>query len=180
MKTNLKQRGLKLALAFAFVLGATAGGQAFAAATSANTSAEVAEPIAIALVTGTSLDFGAFLPHATIADTVKISTAGVRSKAGTAVTLVSSPVGRAQFNVTGAQDASYSISVTDNDLTSGANTMALTPVWDTTSGASTNPTTGTLDGTGKQSIYVGGDLAVGAAQVAGVYSGTVTVTVDYQ
>ncbi len=40
-------------------------------------------------------------------------------------------------------------------------------------------TTGTLDGAGTQSLFVGGTLTVAAAQVPGVYTGTVIATVEY-
>jgi hypothetical protein len=38
---------------------------------------------------------------------------------------------------------------------------------------------GTLSGTGTQSFYVGSTLHVAAAQPAGLYSGSFTVTVNY-
>jgi hypothetical protein len=181
MKTNLKQRGLKLALASAFVLGATAGGQAFAVTGQATTSADVAAPIKITLTTGTALDFGAFLPAAT-AGTLTVYTDGTRDPAPTGgVALVTSPTDAAEFLVEGAPDAGFSITVAASTLTGPGTAMTLAPKWDVTTGAAvgTNPASSTLSSTGAKTIYVGGTLSVGASQVAGAYSGTVDVTVEY-
>lgn len=59
--------------------------------------------------------------------------------------------------------------------------MALTKTSDLTGADVTtgNVANGTLTVGGTQSIYVGGMLSVAAAQAAGVYTGDVTVTVEY-
>ena len=46
--------------------------------------------------------------------------------------------------------------------------------------ASLTPSTGTITLAGGDSFSVGGTLNVGANQADGAYSGTFTVTVDYQ
>ena len=46
----------------------------------------------------------------------------------------------------------------------------------TTSG---NVTGGALSGAGAQSVFIGATLTVGAAQIAGEYSGNILVTVEY-
>lgn len=56
-------------------------------------------------------------------------------------------------------------------LSSGGNTMAI--------GSFTNNSGGSLSG-GTDSFNVGATLTVGASQAAGSYSGTYTVTVNYQ
>ncbi|SEL50095.1 protein of unknown function [Halomonas daqiaonensis] len=59
--------------------------------------------------------------------------------------------------------------------------MALAKISDLTGtgGASADVLTGTLSAAGDQTIYLGGTLSVGAAQVAGNYSGVVSATVEY-
>ena len=66
-------------------------------------------------------------------------------------------------------------------LTGAGTPMALTQVSDLTGagGAASLIATGTLSAGGPQSIYIGGTLAVGANQVAGAYTGTISATVDY-
>ena len=56
--------------------------------------------------------------------------------------------------------------VTTSDLTGGNVTTG-------------NVATGTLTAGGTQSIFVGGTLTVSATQVAGTYTGAVTLTVEY-
>ncbi len=58
--------------------------------------------------------------------------------------------------------------------------MAFTTVSDLVGGAITsgNVTSGVLTA-GTQSIHVGGELVVGAAQAAGTYTGSVSATVEY-
>lgn len=134
-------------------------------------SATVIAPIAIA--TTTNMNFGRFA--AGTGGTVIISTAGVRSKTG-GVTLITtgSTVSQAVFNVTGQASATYSILLpTTVNLTSGANTMALG------SFVSNPATTGTLSTTGAQVLNVGATLTVAANKPAGAYTGSFTVTVDY-
>lgn len=178
-KLNLKQHGLKLAMASAFVLGSVAmSGQALAATAQATTAATVITPIGI--TKAVDIEFGSFAPGA--GGTVTVSTSGARTGSGVVLSAVTATPAAAKFDVTGTGSATYAISYSNTVLThtNTVDTMALALVSDLTAGNATTGTaaTGTLTA-GAQSIYVGGVLTVGAAQVAGAYSGTVDVTVEY-
>ncbi len=141
----------------------------------ATASATIITPIAIANTT--DMDFGNISVSAT-PGTVILSPAGARSTTG-GVTLpaVTGTVTSAAFAVTGQASFTYSITVpaAATTITSGANTMTV-DTW------TSNPTpTGTLDGTGSQTLSIGATLNVAAGQAAGTYiSGTpFTVTVNY-
>ena len=106
---------------------------------------------AIAITKTGDLDFGAVIPAAGT-DTV---TAAV-------------------FEVSGNGNAIYIITLPASaTVTSGANSMTVDKF-------KSNPLgTGTLDATGNDSFTVGATLNVGASQVAGTYTGTFSVSVDY-
>jgi hypothetical protein len=144
----------------------------WAATGTGTASATVIQPIAISQTTG--LDFGKFSATGTVG-TVVMSTAGARSATG-GVSLSSMAAGAAAaFVVTGEPNATYTITLpaTPATLTSGANTM-------TADTFTSNPVgTGTLTGAGTQTINVGATLNVGATQAPGTYTGTYSVTVDY-
>lgn len=141
----------------------------------ATTSATVVTPIAIAQAQ--NLSFGEFA--AGTGGTVVLTTGGAASPTGDVV-LTGGTTTAAQFTVTGQTGATFSISVTDNDLThtDTVTTMAFATTHDLDATSQNNPASGTLTG-GTQTLYVGGTLTVGNAQTVGVYSGTVTATVNY-
>ena len=168
--------GFKLA---ALVLATCAAGSAIAATATANSTSTIVTPIAIAKTA--DLSFGSFASGGA-AGTVTVSPNGSRAFGGGAVA-AGGTVTAAQFNVTGQAGLTYSISFagTPTSLSDGSShTMAFSTVSDTTASAITsgNVTAGTLTG-GAQTIFVGGALTVGANQVAGTYSGTISVAVDY-
>jgi hypothetical protein len=142
---------------------------------SGNISATVSSAIAIANTT--DLLFGRFSVSPTNAGTVVINTAGSRSVTS-GVTGITSTVQAGNFNVSGDANAAYTITLpADGTVTltnqSGPGTM---PVSTFTS----NPgSTGTLDGSGAQSLKVGATLNVSAAQTPGNYTGTYLVSVTY-
>jgi hypothetical protein len=180
MKTQfLKQSALRFAIASAFAVGSLAGVNAVAATASSTATSTVIAPIAV--TAGAVLSFGRFSVLA-VGGTVDVDTDNTLSKTG-GVTLGTGATGTAaQFDVTG--DANNTYSITHGGaavLTSGANTMALTKVSALTaaSGTSGNVATGTLSGAGAQTVFVGGSLAVAASQPAGTYTGSVSVTVEY-
>ena len=164
----------KMGLAVLTVLTTTlAGHQAFAATATGNASASVITPIAISETS--ALAFGKI--DASTGGTVTVSTGGVRSKTG-AVVLVStgSTQNQGTFHVTGAGSSTYSITLPADgvvNLSDGAShTMAVNTFVSNPSG------TGTLS-SGAQDVNVGATLIVASAQVAGNYSGTYSVSVDY-
>lgn len=167
----------KLFIAAIAVMGFSA--DAFAqqsSSASANTSATIIQPIAITKTT--DLSFGNVAVHTTNAGTVELATTGSRT-AGGGVTLpaTTGTVSAAEFDVTGAANYTYSItlpsSVTlddNNSHTMTVNTFVSNPA-----------TTGTLDGSGEQTIAVGATLNVAGGQAPGTYESDTDfqVTVNY-
>jgi spore coat protein U-like protein len=180
MKRNFIQaRSLtKLALIAALTAaGVVSSSGASAAAATATASGTVVSPIAIAVAT--NLAFGSFAPGA--GGTVTVDTGGTRAASGP-ILMGAGASSAARFNITGQAGLTYSIVHSGTTvLSNGANTMALTKFSDLAgvNGTSGTATTGTLDGAGAQSLFVGGTLTVAANQVAGVYTGTVIATVEY-
>jgi hypothetical protein len=179
-KSTLAVRPFKLAL-HASLLLAAAGVTTYASAASAtaNASASVITPISV--TSSGTLAFGKFAAGVS-AGTVTINTAGARTVTG-GVTASGGTPGAASFTVTGEPSTTYTIdtSATTTTLTSGANTMALSLAGDFTGAGATvaPPPSGTLSPAGTQTLFVGGSLVVGANQVNGSYTGTVSVAVAY-
>lgn len=169
-------------LASTLVLGALFTSNAFAAAASdtATTSATVVTPIGI--VNAQNLAFGEFA--AGTGGTVVLTTGGAASASGDVV-LTGGTGAAAQFTVTGQANASFSIGISDDDLsyTDGAatpttSTMTLATIHDLDGATQDSPASGTLT-LGTQTLYVAGTLTVGSAQAVGAYTGTITATVNY-
>lgn len=174
---------LKVALASAVVLGgAGIGINSYAASTTASATAVVLQPIAI--TKATDLVFGSFAPG--VGGTVAVSTSGVRTASGAILSAITATPTAARFNVTGDGVSTYSISFTGTTATlastgTPADTMAFAAASDLTAGNATtgNVSAGTLS-SGAQSIYVGGVLTVGAAQVPHAdYTGSIAIAVEY-
>lgn len=105
--------------------------------------------------------------------TVTVAPTGSRSTSGGVVALSGDPGHAANLVVTGTVGTTYAISVPLLVvLQDGANTMNVDAVTVST-GA-----TGLLTG-GTQHVTVGGTLHLAAHQASGAYSGSLTVTVDY-
>jgi hypothetical protein len=132
----------------------------------------VVTPIAISNTQ--DLAFGSFSTSAA-GQTVTISAAGARSSVG-AVVVPSSTATASSFNVTGGANLTYSITLPANGtvtITGPGTAMAV-------DNFTSNPTpTGTLSGAGTQTLTVGGTLTTNSPQTAGGYSGTFSVSVDY-
>lgn len=143
----------------------------FAASTTGNAQAVIVTPIAIS--ESQSMNFGSVGPD-TAASTVVLDTAGAVSSA-TADLVPGTGAAAGVFAVTGEANFTYAISLPASaTLTSGANSMTV-DTWTTATGSGS----ATLDGTGNDTINVGATLNVGASQAAGTYTGTYTITVDY-
>jgi hypothetical protein len=179
MKKIVGIRPLKLALLASFALGVIAAGSNTLAATTATASATATIIAPISVSSTANLAFGKFAPGA--GGSVTINTAGARSVTG--VIASGGTTTAASFDITGEASTAYAIdtSATSATLTSGSDTMALALISDFTGGGATSGTqaTGTLDGTGKQTLHVGGVLTVSASQPNGSYTGTVSVAVAY-
>jgi spore coat protein U-like protein len=156
---------LAIALSGATLLTA---GAAHAASANANVNAAVAAPLAV--TKNADLAFGDFVADASSC-TLSVNAAGTRSVASGSCTLLSSTASAADFSVSGTGNRAISVNVPASVTLSdgGGNTMTVT----TANNAPSNLTGGAAN------FQVYGDLAVGAGQIAGSYSGTLTVTVNY-
>jgi hypothetical protein len=151
----------RLALALGFLSAALASGDLRAA------------PIAIGNTQ--SLSFGSFVVGS--GGSVTISTSGGRSATG-GITLIPSSAGAAaRFSVTGDPGMTYSISLPldgEAALSNGAGqSMPLNAFASDPSGI------GLLGLDGSQTLSVGATLNVDAGQAVGAYSGSFSVTVNY-
>ncbi|AKO51342.1 hypothetical protein ABA45_01965 [Marinobacter psychrophilus] len=170
------------ALASVVAVGAFGASNSFAAkAASSNSSATVIVPIEI--TKSADLVFGKFAPGA--GGTVTVATDGARTTTGPILSISGSTPTAAKFDVTGDDNSTYGITWSgDSQLTgddAGTSTMALSNISDlTAAGATTDEVgTGTLSGSGAQSIYLGGKLTVASDQPDANYTGDVTATVEY-
>lgn len=168
----MKNLGKTLLMALVMVaFSLNAFGQASANATA---TAEIVTPIAIA--NAANMNFGNIAVIAT-GGTVVLTPAGVRSVTGD-VTLpaTAGTVTAASFDVTGTANFTYSITLPAAALTISNGTDNMTvDTW------TSDPTpTGTLDGTGAQTLSVGATLNVAGGESSGEYTGgPFTVTVNY-
>ena len=167
MKTSVKLFALGLILA-GFGINANAQN------TVSNNATAVVKK-ALTITKGNDLSFGTFSGLSDATSTVIMSNAGVRT--GTA-DMIGSDGNAGTFGVTG--EASQIIAITlpasDVTLTSGANTMTIASA----SFNSDKTVAGVaLNGTGNLTISVGATLSVGNNQAAGSYSGTFSVSVNY-
>ncbi|NNC71253.1 MAG: DUF4402 domain-containing protein [Sphingomonadaceae bacterium] len=151
----------------ALALGANA---AHAADATATATAQILEQIT---VTRTShLNFGTIVPDTAASGnvTVAATSAGTRTCDANLTCAGAASVSSAAFDVTAS--AGSTVSVTGltglTQLTSGTDTMAVSLAGST------------LDlSLGSDTLYVGGDLTVGANQPTGTYTGNFTVSVNY-
>jgi hypothetical protein len=164
---NIMKTLSRFSLLAALIAAACTFSTASMAATATGTAnATVLTPIAIAATT--ALNFGTFAGNT--AGTVVVSTAGARSATGGVVLATGGTVSAGAFTVTGTGSATFAVTYPGSfKVTSGSDTMAVQ-----VAGAAT----GTLS-SGTVSLPVGGTLTVGAAQAAGNYTGTYTMTVEY-
>lgn len=138
-------------------------------------SAIIVGPIAIANTAG--LAYGNVAVNAT-PGTVVMTPAGARSVTGgcTLPAVTGSP-SATSFDVTGAANYTYAITLpaAPTTISFGANNMTVDTWTSTPSG------TGTLSGAGAQTLTVGATLHVGGSQAAGTYTSATpfTVTVNY-
>lgn len=135
-----------------------------------NASATVMQPINV--VGAVNLAFGGVFP-------------------GVAKSIAVSAAGAGRFDVTGQPSAPVFVSfVLPANLTSGANTLPI-GTWTGHTNTVNNPTTGsnftpsaalanaTFSGTGQLFVFVGATVTPALNQAAGVYNGTIQITVTY-
>ena len=168
-------KNLLLSIAGLVILAITAGtvnAQNPTASASADASANIIVPIAIAKVDGMDLKFGNIIADAD-GGTVAISTTGAPTLTGINAPSVTGDRQQAQFTVTGFEGATYAVTLPGSaTLSSGGNNMTVNSFVSNPSG------TGVLTG-GSQALNVGATLNVGANQAPGLYTGNFSVTVVY-
>jgi hypothetical protein len=170
-----KNRLRYAALASVAALGVVGvSSSSFAASATSNADAEVIAPIAITNSAG--LQFGTLSVGAT-GGTVVVDTAGSRTKTGDVLLSSTTAGAAAAFSVAGDAGATYAItlptSITISDGAATPNTMTVNTFTSNPSG------TGTIGTGGSQALAVGATLNVGANQVQAAYTGTFSVTVEY-
>ncbi|HEX9172950.1 MAG TPA: DUF4402 domain-containing protein [Telluria sp.] len=175
---QVKRNPLQLVLVSACALIAAAvGGNA--AAADGNASATTTVISALTITKAEDLSFGNVIAGST-AGTIKVDTNGVRTVGG-GVVLGSGTGTAAKFDITGSGTMTYTITYASGvQLTGPGTAMSLTQISDATGagGASGLVTSGTLVA-GLQSLFIGGTLDVGANQTGGLYTGSLTATVNY-
>ena len=130
---------------------------------------------AVTVTKSQDLSFGAFVPTSGSGTvTIPAEAAGVRT--GSGVVLFMQGAGAtgqsAVFSVSGGVAGNSCVITLSAASLAGPGASMAASLTSSPSGAIV------LDGSGGGTIYVGGTLAVGAAQTAGSYSDTITVTVN--
>lgn len=164
--------------------------QAFVTATP-NPIAKGVVVLPLTLTKSSDLDFGTVIASTTAAGTVAISADdGSRAVTGGVIGVPNYPGDRALFQ--GAGTAGQNVLLTLQAPTvlarqGGGSSIAVNSMYfDSAAASSTNTTTGylettrTIDGTGAFEIGVGGNFAITANQMNGVYSAPFVVTAEYQ
>jgi len=166
---------LKKLTAICFVMFAFSAAMLAQVSATSTASATIVSPIAISNTA--NMNFGNVAVSAS-AGTVVMTPAGVRSVTGgcTLPAITGSPAA-ASFNVTGVANYTYAITLpaVATTISSGANSMTV-DTW-----TSTPSNTGTLNGSGSQTLNVGATLHVSGSQAGGTYTSATpfTVTVNY-
>ena len=129
------------------------------------------------LANTTGLSFGAFTAGG--GGSITVSPGGARTKAGSVILVnQAGTASAAQFTISGTPGAVFVITLPADGtvfISDGASApMALNGFTSSPAGV------GLLPGGGTQQINVGATLSVGAAQAPGSYTGSFTVTVNYQ
>jgi hypothetical protein len=182
MKQVVTRGGLRSAIgsvpgsvsALALAVGSVPAFAQYSADGTVNTSAAVVRTLSI--TSATDLSFGTF-SAGNSAGTVTMSAAGARSATG-GVTLVTASTGsQSTISLSGTPSTSYSVSLpTTVQLTANgsAATMSLGSFTTTL-----NALQGSLNASGTGSFGIGGTLSVGANQAVATYTGSFTVTLNY-
>ncbi len=167
------------ALTSVAALGVFGASNSSAAASTANAAATVIVPIKISKTQ--DLNFGKFAPGT--GGSLMVSTDGTRTASGVIMSINNSSPTAAQFDVVGDSNATYGITwSSDAELagTESSDSMVLTRISDFDASGTTSGevSSGKLNA-GEQTIYLGGVLTIGEAQSTGVYTGSITATVEY-
>ena len=166
--TNFNKMLLVAGATMLFATPALAAPSATSVTLTVSTRAQIVEPLTMTKLT--DLDFGTLVKTSTLTATpVTFSLANDNTPTCPAELLCSNAQ-TATFDVFGTPDQFLFVTTSATLLNNGLVNLAMTP----------NPVTGQqLDSTGKTSFGVGGTVQVASTTAAGVYNGTMDVTVDY-
>jgi hypothetical protein len=170
MKINKKL----LMLGATFALTAQIGTNAMAETATGTADVEVVTPLSIAIDPAVQLNFGAIAVGSTTGGTVSVSSGGVLSTTDSAVNLAiidNSNASQGKFDIDGLAGTGITVTVPATATLSNGGTNLTANLSDS------NPIV--LDGLGKATLTVFGDLVVPAATPANIYSGNYIVTVEY-
>lgn len=162
-----------LAAVLAAVLPMILSSAALAQATVSGDVSVIVEERAITLEQLAGLDFGTVLAFGRNGF-VTVSTSGTTSASGAFSSLPGAP---AQFRVTGVPNAPYTVTLPANDsvtVTNGSESMTIDN-FNRTAGSSQL----LLDGAGEDNFAVGARLNTNSRQPGGTYTGTYSISVDY-
>lgn len=118
------------------------------------------------------------------AGTVTVSPAGARSSTNPAMEVAGMASTAGSCDLVGEALYPFDIDAADDTVANGATTMDVNNFqFDDTIGvlpAGPGPYSAALDGTGNETILIGADLVVAGTEPVGSYTGSVTVTANYQ
>lgn len=143
-----------------------------AATATATVDATIVSTITISTRNG--LGFGDISSSAS-PGTVIMAPNGARMATGGATINTATAASAATFDLQGSTNASFAITLPSSVVLSDGSSNSMT----VDSFTSTPSTSGVLDGSGQQTLFVGATLKVGSNQPFGSYSGQMAVTVDY-
>lgn len=145
---------------------------------SSSTGAAVANVFRpIALTSESSLEFGMIVRPRSGSATVSLDpSSGIRTVTGGAIALSVPAPHPAGFSVSGEGGQTFSISAPAFDMIYQKNHLTVTPA---VSPVGSSTLTGALGSNGTATIYVGGSVPISDTTPPGQYSGTMTVTVQY-
>jgi hypothetical protein len=158
----------------ALTVGLLSAATGFAATDSGDASANVAA--AIAIDNTIPLEFGQIVPSAVIGTVALDPTTASRSPLGGVTLSNGITPSAASFDVTGAADSTYAITLPSSILLSGAGDDMTVDTFVSDPSVATG---GTLSALGAQTLLVGAKVHIGVSQAAGEYSGTFDVSVAY-
>ena len=164
---------------FAALIAATVAGPVHAGSVTGTLKTIVLGPVA--MVNVTPLDFGGIIPTGGGTVTVDAQT-GTRTSAG--VVLAGGTVSNARFVATGTPDQVVSLSLNPSPIiiVNGASNMSVNQLRVSINGGGPQPLgpNANLGPLGIINYAIGGRLTVSGTQADGLYTGTFTLTMDYQ
>lgn len=152
-----------------------------------STNAGAALVYAMTLTETTPLHFGSSTLTNSAGGTVILpsNSASLSYTGGVAVSSAAPGATNAGYIVTGTALETYALTlpasatITHTSVSTGVHTMEITHLKARFNGASADAVTSALSPEGTGSFTLGGTLHVGTNQVAGVYTGTFSVTIEY-